>query len=287
MTHDPDDVAEALDRIGIRSSTPPRLVASGWESHIYRCETATGAVAARVYARTDMSIARREADTMRAVAAAGYPVPAIRGLTRVGRHPTVVMDFVEGTDLWGGPHTLPEAATICRRLMEDLHALPVGSTPADPLEWMRDHTGRAVDAMPRFGPYAAALWLAPPAEVESAHCHLDFHPGNVLWDGRPWVVDWTSARVTDPRFDVLWTRLLAEMYQPGLAPVFTTDRPEPWFAAAMAFRRLSTVAAMLSTGEHAAGDLLTDHLPHMQIPARWLGQGTGVSVPDVGVVLAG
>ena len=287
MTHDPVDVAEALDRIGIRISEPPRLVASGWESHIYRCETANGPVATRVYARTDIGDARREADVMRTLATSGYPVPAIRALTTVGRHPAVVMDFVEGTDLWRGPHTHLESATICRRLMEDLHALPVASTPVDPLEWIRGLTARAVEMMPQFGRYTAALWQAPPVDLDAAHCHLDLHPGNVLWNGRPWVVDWTSAQVTDRRFDVLWTRLLAEMYHPQLAHVFTADRPEPWFEAATGFRRLSTVAGMLSTGEHAAEDRLTEHLEKLDVAARWLEHGTGVPVPDVTTLLFG
>jgi aminoglycoside phosphotransferase (APT) family kinase protein len=45
--------------------------------------------------------------------------------------------------------------------------------------------------------------------------HWDFHPGNVLLrdDGSMVVVDWTALDISDSRFDLAWTLLLASTHQ--------------------------------------------------------------------------
>ena len=44
--------------------------------------------------------------------------------------------------------------------------------------------------------------------------HWDFHPSNILirTDSSPVVIDWTGLRVSDARFDLAWTLLLARSY---------------------------------------------------------------------------
>jgi aminoglycoside phosphotransferase (APT) family kinase protein len=44
--------------------------------------------------------------------------------------------------------------------------------------------------------------------------HQDFHPGNILVcaDNRAVVIDWTNFAVTDSRFDLAWTLILAHAY---------------------------------------------------------------------------
>jgi hypothetical protein len=42
-------------------------------------------------------------------------------------------------------------------------------------------------------------------------CHLDFHPGNLLWDpstDTSWIIDWYDASWGEPAVDVAWTSLL-------------------------------------------------------------------------------
>jgi aminoglycoside phosphotransferase (APT) family kinase protein len=60
----------------------------------------------------------------------------------------------------------------------------------------------------------AATWLRARAEaiapIPLAPVHWDFHPANVLvQDKQYWVIDWTQWELTDPRFDLAWTLLLA------------------------------------------------------------------------------
>lgn len=283
----PDEVADGLRRLGIDSTAEPVLVANGWESRVFRCESDRGTVAARVFADPDPERARHEAGVMRTLGGLGYPVPAIHGLGAVAGSPLVVMTFVDGPNLWEAAWPDADVPELCARLLARLHALPVTEVTDDPLRWLRVGARRAADAMPRFEPYVVALSEAEPRDIVVARCHLDFHPGNVLWDGSPWVIDWTGARVTDRRLDLAWSRLLAEMYAPGWAAWFSPDGDDRWFEGAMALRRLVTVAEMLATGRHAAGEGLVDHLEAMRVPAAWLEGSTGVPVPSVTGLLYG
>ena len=286
MTIEPSEVAAALAGVGLVVTDLPRHVARGWESNIYRCETARGVLAVRVHAGTERATAEREASIMSTLAELDYPVPAVHGLTTVGSHPALIMAFVDGTDLWAGHHGVMESAQICRDLMDRLHRLAAPSTD-DPVAWLRAGTDRVVHAMPRFGPFVDALWANPPADLRDSYCHLDFHPGNVLWDGRPWIVDWTSGRITDPRLDLAWSRLLAAMHYPDAATVFSAADEDPWFDTAMALRRLASVAAMLGGSAHAMGDSLTDELGNIAVAGDCLAAGTGVEVQDVWALLTG
>lgn len=286
MTIELAEVAAALAEAGLPVTQDPRHVARGWESNIYRCVTTHGALAVRVHAGTERATAEREAAMMSTLAELDYPVPRVHGLTTVGSHPALIMDFIDGTNLWTGRHSVLQSAQMCRELMDRLHGLAAPSTD-DPLAWLRAGTDRAVHAMPRFGRFADALWANPPADLRASYCHLDFHPGNVLWDGRPWVVDWTSGRITDPRLDLAWSRLLAAMHYPGAASVFSAAGEDPWFGTAMALRRLATVADMLGGSAHAVGDSLADELGDIAVAGEWLEAGTGVEVADVWTLLTG
>ncbi len=288
MNTDPDSLEHALRSIGFEPSGRPVLAAHGWESHIYRCETSTGTVALRVHAREDPGPALHEAAVMTELADLGYPVPRVRGTTVVAGRQAIVMDFIDGPTLWD-----TDAATVgepvgraCRRLLDRLHRLPV-RRPDPPLAWVREGFTRAADALPAFRPFVSTLLAHQPSDVETAWCHLDFHPGNVLWAGGPWVIDWTSARATDPRFDLAWSRLLAEMYAPQWAGSFAAATSDPWFEAVMALRRLATVARMLGGSAHAAGDQLESHLAAMRVPAEWLEEGTGIAIRDVESLVRG
>lgn len=223
---------------------------------------------------------------MRAVSESGYPVPTVHGLTEVDGHPALVMDFIDGPTLEHSGWPNEQVAALCIRLMHELHAVSAPST-TDPLSWLREGSARVSEHMPQFAPHVSALWTEEPGDVHGVYCHLDFHPANVLWNGSPWVIDWTSGRITDPRLDFAWTRLLAAMYDPTWLQWLTTDEDESWFEAAMGMRRLATVAEMLATGTHAAGSELVDQIEAMRVPADWLERRTEIPIPDVRKLLRG
>jgi aminoglycoside phosphotransferase (APT) family kinase protein len=62
-------------------------------------------------------------------------------------------------------------------------------------------------------------------------CHGDLHPFNVLVDGdRATLIDWTTATVTDPAFDVAFTSMVLRH-----APIDVPDRLRPTMARATAW----------------------------------------------------
>lgn len=284
MNPPPGSVADALERLGFEPRSVPVLAANGWESHVFRCDTTAGILAVRVLSGDADIRARREAEIMDSVGKLGYPVPTVHASTTVLDRPALVMDFVDGVTLQHSGWANQRVAATCVELMHRLHALDAPSV-GDPAGWFRDGTDRAVEQFSRFAPYIEALWAREPSGLHHAYCHLDFHPGNVLWNGSPWVIDWTSGRITDPRFDFAWTRLLAAMYDPSWLEWLPAT--EEWFETAMALRRLVTVADMLATGSHAAGDDFVDGVAAMRVAADWLERGTGIPVPDVNALLYG
>ena len=52
-------------------------------------------------------------------------------------------------------------------------------------------------------------------------CHFDFHPGNIMGDGKQWwIVDWADAVVGHPRADVCRTWMILEMWKPDIAEMY-------------------------------------------------------------------
>lgn len=88
---------------------------------------------------------------------------------------------------------------------------------------------------------AAMRWLRDhrPAPGALAICHGDFHPQNLLSDGRgiTAVLDWPNALVADPAYDVAATRVILEQAPLEVLPV---SRPVRW-AIAVARRLLVTL----------------------------------------------
>lgn len=289
-----ETIVGLLEDVGAASTSPPTRVASGWESVIWRAETARGVAAVRVLAARDPAVAAFEAGIIERLHALGYPVPAIIGTARLGDRSAIVMEFIDGTDLWESG-SIEHSCDVLAGLMADLHRLPAEpfepQTP--PMLWIERTVGLAVARHPGFT--GAGAWIMDRiAEVAPivAPAHLDFPP-NVLVadDGSPTVIDWTSFKVTDVRLDLHWSRLLISMYGPPHAaetltaayadaagPAATTH-PE-FFEVCSAFRRLAIVADMLDGAEHEATDL-ESHLPVMAVPLEWIHQHTGTSIPEV------
>lgn len=118
--------------------------------------------------------AGREADTMSYLHAHGYPVPRIRPVDPSA--PTdLVMQRVTGQTLLeaglNGTVTVDESAAILADLLNRLHMIPPRTSAPDTLDADR-----------------------------TSILHLDLHPFNVLLaaDGRPTVIDWTTAREGRP-----------------------------------------------------------------------------------------
>ena len=181
----------------------------------------------------DPGAARKETIVQSAVAAAGFPTPFVRasggpdnGLGRA----FMVMDRAAGRPALSG---LDGALTLAvlRRLARQLPELLAGSMAQlhalDPdlvrgeLEQVREvpvtvaglvsMVAQFADEFGRPDLAAAARWLTehPPGPAPDVICHGDLHPLNLLADGdRVTVLDWSTALLAPPAYDVAFTSLL-------------------------------------------------------------------------------
>ncbi|MEP9381172.1 phosphotransferase [Nocardioides cheoyonin] len=153
------------------------LIGSGRDANVYAY--AEGLVLRRY---RDGRPAGEEAEVMRRLTCAGYPVPKVHRVSG----PEIVLQRVEGPTLAeamvAGDVTVAEGATLLAELHDRLHAI----------DW-----------------------------PDGVLLHLDLHPLNVILspDG-PVVVDWSNARPGDPGLDVALTVLILAQLEisPGMLP---------------------------------------------------------------------
>jgi aminoglycoside phosphotransferase (APT) family kinase protein len=182
----------------------------------------------------DDDAAVKETVIQRAVAAQGYPAPAVRlaGGRELGLGgPFMVMDRAPGRMLLAdlnGVGAIRSLPTVLRRMparlaeaMAALHRLdpePVRaeldrrrSTASADVDHVLTWLTRGAELSSDSTLHRAARWLRdrqPPPGTEVI-CHGDLHPFNVLADGDEWrVLDWTGAVIARPEYDVAYTALL-------------------------------------------------------------------------------
>ncbi len=177
---------------------------------------------------------RREVFTLEALRDADLPAPEMLWADPDGAvfgRPSIAQTFLPGrTSLTA---TTPAWARSLAGPLVVLHALPPSrfrhlAMAPRPLDLLRDELG---DGPPERRDLPArevhtVLVEHLPDPLRPVVAHGDYHPGNVLRDGEEvvGVVDWSNARITDPRLDLATTRL-------DLALVGAADRMRDLSAA--------------------------------------------------------
>ena len=181
----------------------------------------------------DEAVALKETIVQTAVAAAGFPTPAVRASggpsCGLGRS-FMVMDKAAGTPLLSGlsgaaaviavPRLASRLPAALASAMAELHALDpapvrdqlrqagaVAATIPEMLALLAEMAARCQ----RDDLSAAAVWLAghPPARSQEVICHGDLHPFNLLAAGRHiTVLDWSTALLAPRAHDVAFTTLM-------------------------------------------------------------------------------
>jgi aminoglycoside phosphotransferase (APT) family kinase protein len=226
----------------IELAGPPARLDGGRSADLFRLRIARGPaeLANRdlVLRLLPMGASRAESVIHAAVAAGGYPTPAVlRAGIVEGSRSYLLMPWVDGGtlfDVLGPRRSLREVPRRLAALMLALHRL-------DPAPVRRALTtageSAALDARARAiadvetnlaairHPARPALleWLSrhEPPPTTTVVCHGDLHALNVLVEGATdQVVDWELAALGEPAFDVARTRLLLHaipMQVPGAA----------------------------------------------------------------------
>lgn len=155
----------------------------------------------------------REFAITRALHAAGAPVPATFELIEVGGRQGIVFEEIRGRSLLDAvtarPWTIFPAARRLAELHTGIHALPAPPQLPRQRQQLETLLAQAKELSARERD-AAQRWLAAVPE-ESALCHGDFHPENVILSPRgPVVIDWETATAGNPLADVARSLVLFE-----------------------------------------------------------------------------
>lgn len=216
-------------------------VATGWECETYSFVLQSGEKSVRLIARIycgNENIAKHkcetEARTLRELGKLGYPVPRLYAADSEGEAlgvPLVLTQHVEGTWLESAaastkkPAEFWEFVKAAAELLVKLHSIDpsvgnFGAIPSSAHECLsREIDGmesrlRGLEQVPDFRP--AFGWLRKRLEsISSAKLsvlHMDYHARNILVtrDRRFFVIDWTSSRVCDPRYDLAWSLIFLD-----------------------------------------------------------------------------
>jgi aminoglycoside phosphotransferase (APT) family kinase protein len=228
---------------GLEYARPPERLTGGFWAELIAFSFSdpppswAGELVARVM--PDPDVAQKETLVQVAMAAAGFPTPAVRasgspeaGLGRA----FMIMDRAAGRPLLSGLDgiaAIAQGTRLLRQLpetlaatMAKLHCLDpepvrsqldsggVGASVSSRLEALRQIT----TGYGRADLTRAAQWLIdhPPLPAPDVVCHGDLHPFNLLIDGdQITVLDWSSSLVGPRAHDVAFTSLL--LAEPPLA----------------------------------------------------------------------
>lgn len=251
-------------------------LAAGWESELL-VATTTGGQRLVIRCLEGAEVAVRtssEASGVGTLRQMGFPVPEVVALDGSGSilgRPGIVYEFVDGPLCGDGLGTVTERSRLVGRLLRALHSLPVGAfagqvgldVPADPVARQIELWLTAMGAFPVPEVETAVEWLVErAASVERAPAavtHMDLHPWNVICSAEgPVVVDWAQVGVSDPRFDLSWSVLLADSGGWGDGAIVVEEYgglvPDlDWFRAAAAIKRIYSVVLSLRAGPEALG----------------------------------
>ncbi len=251
MNAEVQDVLQAYyeDSLPTMSSVRIRDVANittGWECDLYAYSLEHGQGANRVTEDLVLRLysgegaqdkSAREFRIIKRLYEVGYPVPRVDMLERerspFGK-PFIIMEKIDGNVLWsklvsGDEKGMADFVSQFCALLVRLHQLDWRLFAdvqervrfQDPYVFVDEWIGIAegfLGQFPNTGFLSIVDWLkerrgALPCRKPSL-THNDFHPSNILLRnaGSPVVIDWTGCRISDPRFDLAWTLILADSY---------------------------------------------------------------------------
>ena len=237
------DSRAVLAALGTQDARSIEPVKGGEDTLLWRVETADGIYALRVMRAEQRPAAEREAAAMRAAAAAGIPVPTVHRTGTYQERPAMLLGWCPGRTLLAEIAERPWRVWALGRQLGRAHA-------------RLNHVPAPTDLPERWRAWAGDPALAARLPAGDRLLHLDFHPLNVMTDGRgvTAVIDWTNTSAGDPRADVARTlaillvtpvdpstpkafavlrRILAAAYLAGYGPLDGMPHFHVWAAASM------------------------------------------------------
>jgi aminoglycoside phosphotransferase (APT) family kinase protein len=191
-----------LAELGMQAPRVVERISGGWDTQLWRVTIQGQTYALRVFRPEQAAVSQREAVVMRALAGAGLPVPQVHAEGSGQGRPALLLTWCDGATVLQQVRSAPwrvwPLGVAMGRMLARIHAAQV-----DPA------VREAIPAWPR-----ATDELVPEHDVNDiAYLHLDYHPLNVMSDGRriTGVLDWANTAVGDRRADLARTVTLLRL----------------------------------------------------------------------------
>ena len=206
MQQDDLDPGAVLAALGVSQTTSITPVAGGWDTAIWRVESGGATYALRVFRADQAAQCRHEIEVMGAAAAAGLPVPGTFASATWQDRPALLLSWISGepvlASLFSAPKHAHRLGTLFGEMQARIHAIDLPSElRSDAARWI-SWAGEEEQEL--------QAWLRTLASSDQSLLHLDYHPLNVMTDGKriTGVLDWANARVGDRRADIARTASL-------------------------------------------------------------------------------
>lgn len=194
---------EILSSLGMDGTPTVTAVQGGFDMALWKVEYEGQNYALRVFGTGRQQDYEREQAVMAAARSAGLPVPEVQRAGLWQGHPALLMTWLSGhtvaDELYMRPWHLWRVGVVFGRMQAAIHAVPAPRLlQQQPEAWM---TWKCVSEQTL---HQCLRHLRPD---KGALLHLDYHPRNVLTDGKQitGIVDWANAHAGDPRADAART----------------------------------------------------------------------------------
>ncbi|PSL41602.1 aminoglycoside phosphotransferase (APT) family kinase protein [Planomicrobium soli] len=189
-----------LKKMGLSSVESCVEIQGGFDSRVFRITAPGAAYALRLLPSQKYDQFIQEKKMMDIAARNGVPVPKVRKIQKIDGWAVMLMEWGEGQTILEALAEGPENAEILGmgfgKIQARINQAAIPDCHGEPRSWLTPSRQEAeiLSAIPRIDSKAVLL-------------HLDYHPLNVLTDGRnvTVVLDWANATFGDCRFDIART----------------------------------------------------------------------------------
>ncbi|MFV0399943.1 MAG: phosphotransferase [Oscillospiraceae bacterium] len=194
------------------------VIGAGRTTKVYR----DGNTAIKLYLGAPPDEAHNEANRQTFAVEAGLPVPKVFGVRERDGGVALEMEYVRGQDVIRSKMDKEERKKALENfaaLQNDVHKVDAKGQPvlSERLAWKIEHA-------PHLEANTIDILINRLADLDSGQtclCHGDFHPLNVLDDGKKlWIINWVDATCGDPLADASRTYLLFKQHISRLAGMY-------------------------------------------------------------------
>ncbi|WP_419882975.1 phosphotransferase [Peribacillus sp. B-H-3] len=198
------DITEILMKLKINPAAIYTEIHGGMDCSVWKIDEPYGKqFALRILPAERHAQFAKEQVSMNHALSKGVKVPAIQSVTLIGNHSVMLTDWVKGDTVFQflleRPDTAEALGIQFGSMQKEIHSISVQGFSLENFQsWLLPASDEEKETLDQLSsvPFREKVLL-----------HLDYHPLNVLSDGRriAGVIDWPNASLGDFRFDLART----------------------------------------------------------------------------------